>query len=215
MVLSQPAEACWRAAFFLQLAEQTAAGVHAGQEDLLAWAVRARPRRKVRSAHSRRLARQRRSRARKEVLGLYLSGHPIAAYRSLIEQICSDHQTADRRGGSACGFRCGGGGDDAPARRRPFRQNRDAGGLARRSAHIGGDRPGKIVVLDDRSARSSAGSIFDPGRNSRACCGATRCVRTVDIRAVQRDGRDLEHRLYAKNFFDLDGVIRECAERLV
>ncbi|MDB5986850.1 MAG: polymerase subunit alpha [Nevskia sp.] len=203
----------------LQLAEQTAAGVHAGQEDLFglggarqAEGEKVEARIEADWPDNERLARE------KEVLGLYLSGHPIAAYRSLIEQICSGtiKHLIDEAAPPA-GFDGFGDGDEGSARRRrPFRKTVMLAGWLGEVRNIGGDRPGKIVVLDDRSAQIISWLDFDAWQKFQSVLRRDSLVfATGDIRAVQRDGRDLEHRLYAKNFFDLDGVIRECAERVV
>ena len=201
----------------LQLAEQTAAGATAGIADLFGLGAPQDEGDKVEARieadwpDNERLARE------KEVLGLYLSGHPIEAYRELIEQICSGtiKKLIDDAGGPTPAF--GGDDDEAPAPvRRPFRRTVMLAGWLGEVRTIGGERPGKIVMLDDRSAQIISWLDFDAWQKFQHVLRRDSLIfATGDIRAVQREGRDLEHRLYPKQFFDLDGIIRECADRLM
>ena len=205
----------------LQLAEQTAAGASAGQDDLFGLGAPAAASGTSVAAEqepewppNERLARE------KEVLGLYFSGHPIEVYRPLIDQVCSGTikaliAEAPPPFGS---FGGGGGGDDddgPPAPRRGARKTVMFGAWLADIRNVGGERPGKIVVLDDRTAQIICWLGFDEWqRFQNTLRRDTLVFASGEIRAVQREGRDLEHRLYPKNFWDLDAVMRERADRV-
>ena len=207
----------------LQLAEQTAAGASAGQDDLFGLgapasasvSVSVTAEQEPEWPPNERLARE------KEVLGLYFSGHPIQVYRPLIDQICSGTikeliAEAPPPFGSFSGG--GGGGDDddgPPAPRRGARKTVMFGAWLADIRNVGGERPGKIVVLDDRTSQIICWLGFDEWqRFQNTLRRDTLVFASGEIRAVQREGRELEHRLYPKNFWDLDAVMRERADRV-
>ena len=202
----------------LQLAEQAAAGASAGQEDLFGLSSPAAATGgAVEAAQepewppNEQLARE------KEVLGLYFSGHPIEAYRNLSDQVCSGSiQQLCRESAAPVSFSGGGDPEDGPpvARRGPRKSVMLAGWLAE-VRNVGGERPGKLVVLDDRSAQIVCWLGFDEWqRFQNTLRRDTLVFASGEIRAVQREGRELEHRLYPKGFWDLDAVMRERAERI-
>ncbi|MBL6749925.1 MAG: DNA polymerase III subunit alpha [Nevskia sp.] len=202
----------------LQLAEQTAAGASSGQDDLFGLgapagggasvAVEREPDWPVNEG----LARE------KEVLGLYFSGHPIEAYRGLIEQVCSGSikQLVDES--KAPSFEPGSyGGDDeeAPAPRRAPRRTVLLAGWVADIRNVGGERPGKIVVLDDRSAQIVCWLGFDDWqRFQNTLRKDTLVFASGEVRASHREGREQEFRLFSRNFWDLGAVMRERAERI-
>jgi DNA polymerase-3 subunit alpha len=203
----------------LQLAEQTAAGASAGQDDLFGLGGPASSAVSVAAervpdwpAHER-LARE------KEVLGLYFSGHPIETHRPLLEQICSGTIKALIAECAAPAFASGGGGGDdddgPPAPRRGARKTVMFGGWLADIRNVGGERPGKIIVLDDRTAQIVCWLGFDEWQKFQNTLRRDTLVfASGEIRAVQREGRELEYRLYARGFWDLDAVMRERAERV-
>ena len=208
----------------LQLAEQTAAGASAGIVDMFGLGLADLPQNSSSVVPEQvddwsaieRLTQE------KKVLGLYLSGHPIESYRALIDQVCSggfkkliDETAAP---GGFGGSSSGGGDDDdeAPApRRRPFRKPVMVAGWLTEIRTIGGERPGKLLVLDDRTAQLVSWLDFqDWQRFQHLLRPDTLIFATGDIRASQREGRELEYRLYPRQFWDLDGLTRERAERV-
>jgi DNA polymerase-3 subunit alpha len=71
------------------------------------------------------------------------------------------------------------------------------------------------VVLDDRTSQIICWLGFDEWqRFQNTLRRDTLVFASGEIRAVQREGRELEHRLYPKNFWDLDAVMRERADRV-
>jgi DNA polymerase-3 subunit alpha len=204
----------------LQLAEQTAAGASAGQDDLFglgapaASGVSLSPEHEPDWPPNQRLARE------KDVLGLYFSGHPIDIYRPLINQICSDSIKAliAQCASPATGGQGYSGGDDdeAPvAPRRGARKTVMLAGWLSEIRTIGGERPGKIIELDDRSARIACWIDFDDWQKfQNALRKDTLVFASGEIRAVQREGREQEYRLSPRGFWDLDAVMRERAERI-
>ncbi|MDR3416743.1 MAG: DNA polymerase III subunit alpha [Nevskia sp.] len=203
----------------LQLAEQTAAGASAGQDDLFGLgAPAAGAAATVTAAQepdwppNERLARE------KEVLGLYFSGHPIQVHRELIAQICSGTIKALIGDCAAPTGGFGGGGDDEdgpPAPRRGARKTVMLAGWLADIRNVGGERPGKIIVLDDRTAQIVCWLGFDEWqRFQNTLRRDTLVFASGEIRAVQREGREQEYRLYPRGFWDLDAVMRERAERV-
>jgi DNA polymerase III subunit alpha len=78
-----------------------------------------------------------------------------------------------------------------------------------------GDRPGKILMLDDRTGRVVCWLDFqDWQRFQHLLRPDTLIFATGSISASQREGRELEYRLQAKSFYDLDALMRERAERI-
>jgi DNA polymerase-3 subunit alpha len=208
----------------LQLAEQTAAGASAGIADLFGLGLAADAPQAAPSIAAEIVEDWtpiERLTAEKKVLGLYLSGHPIESYRTLIEQVCSGafKKLIDETA-SPGGFDGGGGGgddgEDTPApRRRPFRKPVMVAGWLTDIRSIGGERPGKLLVLDDRTAQLVSWLDYqDWQRFQHLLRPDTLIFATGDIRASQREGRELEYRLYPKQFWDLDALTRERAERV-
>jgi DNA polymerase-3 subunit alpha len=199
----------------LQLAEQAGASVAAGQDDLFGLAMPA----PVTGAPvteqpdwppNERLARE------KEVLGLYFSGHPIESHRALIEQLCSGCIKRLIEECAAPAFAANGGedGEGFPRRRAPRRTVLLAGWLAEVRT-VGGERPGKLVVLDDRTAQIVIWLGFEDWQKYQTFLRRDTLVFAAgEIRAVQREGREQEYRLYPRGFWDLDGILRSRAERV-
>ena len=208
----------------LQLAEQTAASAGAGIADLfgLGAASGAPDTLSVAAELEPDWEPNERLACEKKVLGLYLSGHPVEAYRTLIDQVCSGSikQLIDETGppidygAPAAG---GEGEEDAPAPRRrgPRKQVMLAGWLTEIRT-IMGDRPGKILILDDRSAQLVCWLDFqDWQRFQHLLRPDTLVFATGSISASQREGRELEYRLQARSFYDLDALLRERTERVL
>ena len=201
----------------LQLAEQTAAGASAGQDDLFGLgapaagsAVSVAAEREPDWPPNERLARE------KDVLGLYFSGHPIEIYRPLIDQICTGSiKSLIAEATPAFG---GGGGDDedgAPAPRRGARKTVMLAGWLSDIRNVGGERPGKIIILDDRTGQIVCWLGFDEWqRFQNTLRKDTLVFASGEIRAVEREGREREYRLYPRGFWDLDAAMRERAERV-
>ena len=206
----------------LQLAEQTAAGASAGQDDLFGLGAAAATSVSVAAEQepdwppNEQLARE------KEVLGLYFSGHPIEVFRPLIDQICTGTikaliaEAAPPFGSFGGGGGSGGDDDDGPpAPRRGARKTVMLGAWLADIRNVGGERPGKIIVLDDRTSQIICWLGFDEWqRFQNTLRRDTLVFASGEIRAVQREGRELEHRLYPKGFWDLDAVMRERADRV-
>ncbi|MDE0854292.1 MAG: DNA polymerase III subunit alpha, partial [Nevskia sp.] len=201
----------------LQLAEQTAAGASAGQDDLFGLGAPAATSASVVAEQEPEWPANERLAREKEVLGLYFSGHPIETYRPLIEQICSGTIKA-LIAEAPPPFGSFGGGDDedgAPAPRRGARKTVMLGAWLADIRNVGGERPGKIIILDDRTAQIICWLGFDEWqRFQNTLRRDTLVFASGEVRAVQRDGRDLEHRLYPRGFWDLDAVMRERADRV-
>jgi DNA polymerase-3 subunit alpha len=205
----------------LQLAEQTSASAGAGIADLFGLGAPADAGNTSVAAElepdwepNERLA------VEKKTLGLYLSGHPVDAFRGLIDQVCSgSFRALIDEAGSAPSFGGGGGGDDddeAPVQRRrgPRRQVMLAGWLTEVRT-IAGDRPGKILTLDDRTAQLVCWLDFqDWQRFQHMLRPDTLVFATGSVSASQREGRELEYRLSPRSFYDLDALMRERAERI-
>ncbi|WP_273454585.1 DNA polymerase III subunit alpha [Nevskia ramosa] len=208
----------------LQLAEQTAASAGAGIADLFGLGAPAD------ASNTGTVAAEletdwepnERLSVEKKVLGLYLSGHPVEAYRTLIEQVCSGTiKTLIDEAGPPPDFggNTGGGGDDeegAPApRRRGYRKQVMLAGWLTDIRTIMGDRPGKILILDDRTAQLVCWLDFQDWQRFQTLLKPdTLIFATGSISASQREGRELEYRLSAKSFYDLDSLLRERTERV-
>lgn len=207
----------------LQLAEQTAASAGAGIADLFGLGAPAT------ASDSGSVAAElepdwepnERLSVEKKVLGLYLSGHPVEAYRGLIDQVCSGtfRQLIDEAGPPP-EFAPSGGGDDedgapAPRRRGGFRKQVMLAGWLTDIRTIMGDRPGKILVLDDRTSQLVCWLDFQDWQRFQTMLKPdTLIFATGSINASQREGRELEYRLSPKSFYDLDALMRERAERV-
>jgi len=206
----------------LQLAEQTAAGASAGQDDLFGLGAPASAGTSVAAEQepdwpvNERLGRE------KEVLGLYFSGHPIEVYRPLIEQICSGTikslQDSAPPPFGAFNPASGGGGDDDDgpvAPRRGARKTIMLAGWLADIRNVGGERPGKIIVLDDKTAQIVCWLSFEEWQKFQNTLRRDTLVfASGEIRVVQREGREQEYRLYPRGFWDLDAVMRERADRV-
>ncbi len=208
----------------LQLAEQTAASAGAGIADLFGLGTPAE------AGNSGSVAAEletdwepnERLAVEKKVLGLYLSGHPVEAYRGLIDQVCSGtiKQLIDEAGPPPdFGGGSAGGGDDedaAPApRRRGYRKQVMLAGWLTDIRTIMGDRPGKILILDDRTAQLVCWLDFQDWQRFQTLLKPdTLIFATGSISASQREGRELEYRLSARSFYDLDALMRERTERV-
>lgn len=204
----------------LQLAEQTAASAGAGIADLfgLGAASDAAGPSSVAAEIEPDWEENERLAVEKKVLGLYLSGHPVEAYRPLIEQVCSGTIKAliDEVPPPSNFESTGGEDDESPApRRRGGRKQVMLAGWLTEIRTIMGDRPGKILMLDDRTGRVVCWLDFqDWQRFQHLLRPDTLIFATGSISASQREGRELEYRLQAKSFYDLDALMRERAERI-
>ncbi|MDI3260871.1 MAG: DNA polymerase III subunit alpha [Sinobacteraceae bacterium] len=197
----------------VQLAEQAGASVAAGQEDLFGLAPPAPVVGSVAEQPdwppNERLARE------KEVLGLYFSGHPIESHRALIEQVCSGSIQRLIQECAAPSLDAGGEDGEGYARRRPPRRTVLLAGWLTEIRNVGGDRPGKLLVLDDRSAQIVIWLGFDDWQKYQNLLRRDTLVFAAgEIRPVQREGRELEYRLYPRGFWDLDGILRSRTERV-
>ena len=204
----------------LQLAEQASAGASSGQDDLFGLGAPSAPATGAVLSEPDWPQKELLTRE-KEVLGLYFSGHPIETYRELIKQVCTGsikELAAESTAPSGYSFNGGGGGDDddgPPApRRSPRRAVMLAGWLAD-VRNVGGERPGKIVVLDDRTAQVVCWLAFDDWqRFQNVLRKDTLVFASGEVRAWQREGREQEFRLNARHFYDVDTIMRDRAERL-
>ncbi len=187
----------------LKLADQAAAGAEAGQTDLFGLATSTSApaavcldERPAWSSHEE-LKRE------KDVLGLYFSGHPINDYLPLIGAVCGhDLRTAVQ------GIGADGGG----------RRGRDttvvAGWLADIRS-IGGDRPGRILVFDDRGTQLHCWvDLGDWMRFQPMLRKDTLVFMQGELRRSRREGHETEAWLSANQFKDVDAVYRACASEL-
>ena len=206
----------------LQLAEQTAASAGAGISDLfgLGASSGASDAASVTAEIEPDWEPNERLAVEKKVLGLYLSGHPVEAFRTLIDQVCSGSikQLIDEAGPPPEFGPSSSNGDDdeapAPKRRGSRRQVMLAGWLTDIRT-IMGDRPGKILTLDDRTAQIVCWLDFqDWQRFQHLLKPDTLIFATGSVNASQREGRELEYRLQPRSFYDLDALMRERAERV-
>jgi DNA polymerase-3 subunit alpha len=210
----------------LQLAEQTAASAGAGIADLfgLGGAPDAASTPSVAAEIEPDWEPNERLAVEKKVLGLYLSGHPVTAFKAIIDQVCSgtikalidEHAVPPEFGGGAPSSS----GDDedgtpAPPRRRGSRKQVMLAGWLTDIRTIMGDRPGKILILDDRTAQLVCWLDFQDWQRFQTLLKPdTLIFATGSINASQREGRELEYRLQARSFYDLDALMRERAERI-
>ena len=80
---------------------------------------------------------------------------------------------------------------------------------------IMGDRPGKILILDDRTAQLVCWLDFQDWQRFQTMLRPDTLVfATGSISASQREGRELEYRLSPRSFYDLDALMRERTERI-
>lgn len=161
----------------------------------------------------------------KDTLGFYLSGHPLESYRGVIDAIASGSLKSlmsQQSLPSSYDGGGGGGGDDedgpapAPVRRRPRRVPVVVGVWLADVKNVGGDRPGKLLTLDDRSAQVFAWLDYDSWmRFQHVLKKDTVVFVSGELGLSQREGRDPEWRIQAREFADLDGIMRAHAERIV
>ena len=144
------------------------------------------------------------------------AGDRVEIYRPLIDQICTGSiKSLIAEATPAFG---GGGGDDedgAPAPRRGARKTVMLAGWLSDIRNVGGERPGKIIILDDRTGQIVCWLGFDEWqRFQNTLRKDTLVFASGEIRAVEREGREREYRLYPRGFWDLDAAMRERAERV-
>ncbi|MBI3171462.1 MAG: DNA polymerase III subunit alpha, partial [Hydrocarboniphaga effusa] len=206
----------------LQLAEATAQGADSGQVDLFGLGGGSRNEQPAVEAEQlpewslrEKLAHER------ETLGFYQSGHPLDAYRELVDAICSGRMVDLVRAVVAA----------APAPVGPDGKQQWQ------------PRTKQLFAAWVKDVRFFKGDAAAEGRNARASYKVTvedsgvelSCWIDADAFAryqpfvktdglvfliaeiglsLARDGRDPEARLYAPEFFSLDQVLREYAQRL-
>ncbi|HEX7381332.1 MAG TPA: DNA polymerase III subunit alpha, partial [Nevskiaceae bacterium] len=187
----------------LRFAEQAASGAAAGQTDLfgLAGAGATVATRVVESLPA--WPDRERLRREKDVLGLYFSGHPIAEYRALIRAVCGH----DLRQAIA-GFEAG-------ERSRQRQEPTLVGAWLSDILSLGGARPGRIAVLDDRSAQLRCWVDLDAWQRFAPILRKDTLVFALgDIRHSRREGHESEYRFYPRRFLDVDAVYRRCVTEL-
>jgi DNA polymerase-3 subunit alpha len=162
----------------------------------------------------------------KAPLGFYLSGHPVESYRALIDAIGSGSlKSLIGQQSSPMSFEGGGGGggggddEDGPVaaapRRRPRRTPVVVGVWLADVRNVGGDRPGKLLTLDDATAQVICWIDSELWMRYQTVLKKDTLIFIVgDLGLSQREGRDAEWRLYAREFQNLDNVLRERIESL-
>ncbi len=209
----------------LQLAEQTAASAGAGISDLfgLGGAGEGASTPSVAAEIEPDWEANERLAIEKKVLGLYLSGHPVTAFKPIIDQVCSgtiktlidENAVPPEFAGSAPSSGDDDEGAPAPPRRRGGRKQVMLAGWLTDIRTIMGDRPGKILILDDRTAQLVCWLDFQDWQRFQTLLKPdTLIFATGSISASQREGRELEYRLQARSFYDLDALMRERSERV-
>jgi DNA polymerase-3 subunit alpha len=158
----------------------------------------------------------------KDTLGFYLSGHPIQSYRTVIDAVGSGtfkSLISNQSMPSVLDSSSGGDDEDgppAPQRRRPRRVPVMVGAWLADVRNVGGDRPGKLLTLDDCTAQVISWIDYDAWmRFQNVLKKDTLIFATGDLGLAQREGRDPEWRLYAREFHDLDTVVKDRTERIV
>jgi DNA polymerase-3 subunit alpha len=82
--------------------------------------------------------------------------------------------------------------------------------------NVGGDRPGKLLTLDDRTAQVVCWIDSEAWMRFQSVLKKDTLIFAMgDLGLAQREGREAEWRLYARDFHDLDGVVRERTERII
>ncbi len=188
----------------LQLSEQSAAGAAAGQSDMFGLSAPTGETPRVEALIEPEWSRYEFLTREKNVLGLYLSGHPIEEYRGLIDQVCGfDLKGAIEQYGGEEGY---------------GRRNRATlliGVWLADIRSIGGDRPGRILTLDDRSAQLVCWLDTDAWMRYQSLLHKDSLVFiNGEIALTRREGRDAEYRFYARSFMDLDTVCRSRVQKL-
>ncbi|MFA5939395.1 MAG: DNA polymerase III subunit alpha [Sinimarinibacterium sp.] len=206
----------------LQLAEAAAQSASSGQDDLfgLGTGSRNEPARVEVEVEPEWSQRERLTRER-ETLGFYQSGHPIDGYGELIDQICSgrlpDLVKAIVQGGPAPV-----GADGKPVWQprsklmfaawvkdvRFFKGDAQAEGRATRASY-------KVTVEDHGQVLSCwiDADAFAPCQAYVKPDSLVFLIAEIGL-SPARDGRDPEPRLYAPEFFGLDQILRDYAQRL-
>jgi len=188
----------------LQLAEQSAAGVAAGQTDMFGLSAPAGEAPRVEALIEPEWSRHEFLSREKDVLGLYLSGHPIEQYRGLIDRICGfDLKRAIEQYGGEEGYG------------RRHRATLLVGAWLAEIRNIGGDRPGRILTLDDRSAQLVCWIDMDVWMRYQSLLRKDSLIFVNgEIGLSRREGREPEHRFYARSFMDIDTVCRNRVQKL-
>jgi len=210
----------------LQLAERQAADASAGIGDLFGLAPTAVTGSDVSAIYEADWPEPEKLAREKETLGFYLSGHPIESYRSIIDAIGSGSlkQLISQQNVPSSFDSGGAGGDDedgppssfSSAKRRPRRTPVVIGCWLADVRNVGGERPGKLLTLDDRTAQVVCWIDFDAWMKYQGMLKKDTLVFAAgDLGLSQREGREPEWRLYAKEFKDLDAALRDGIERIV
>jgi DNA polymerase III subunit alpha len=206
----------------LQVAEAAAQQADTGQEDLfgsVASAVEAPGgiefEQEPEWALRERLTRER------ETLGFYQSGHPIDAYRELVEQVCSGRLPELLRNVRSSGTPPPGPGGKSVWQPRTkalfaawvkdlrfFRGDANADGRSARASYR--------ITVEDAAEELSCWMDAEPFASIQGIVKPDSLVFVLGEIGLSpaRDGRDPEPRLYAPEFYGLDQVLREYAQRL-
>jgi DNA polymerase III subunit alpha len=206
----------------LQVAEAAAQQADTGQEDLfgsVASAVEAPGgiefEQEPEWALRERLTRER------ETLGFYQSGHPIDAYRELVEQVCSGRLPELLRNVRSSGTPPPGPGGKSVWQPRTkalfaawvkdlrfFRGDANADGRSARASYR--------ITVEDAAEEISCWMDAEPFASIQGIVKPDSLVFVLGEIGLSpaRDGRDPEPRLYAPEFYGLDQVLREYAQRL-
>ena len=188
----------------LQLADQSASGAAAGQPDMFGLA-RHDNQAAVPLANEPDWDGQTRLAREKDVLGLYLSGHPIEEHRELIRQISGlTLKAAIERYGVENGH---------------GRRNRTTlllGAWIADIRVIGGDRPGRLITLDDRTSQLACWLDYDAWYQYQSILRKDSLIfLTGEIGQLRRDSGEPEYRIYAPDFMDCETLQRNQLKRLI
>lgn len=188
----------------LQLADQSASGAAAGQHDMFGLA-RNDSYPSVPVASEPNWDNQTRLTREKDVLGLYLSGHPIEEYRELIQQVSGlTLRTAIERHGSGNGFN------------RRHRKALLLGAWVADIRAVGGDRPGRLITLDDRTSQLACWLDYDAWCQYQSVVRKDSLVFVAgEIGQLRRDSGEPEYRVYAPSFMSCESIQRSQLERII
>ncbi|HEU0197347.1 MAG TPA: DNA polymerase III subunit alpha [Nevskiaceae bacterium] len=188
----------------LKLADQATAGAAAGQTDFFGLATTATTTAGVDLEGQAAWSSQEKLRREKDVLGLYFSGHPITDYLGLIRAICGhDLRVAIDSMGSG----------EGPGGR--GRQTMMVAGWLADIRSMGGARPGRILVFDDRGVQLHAWvDLGDWQRFQAVLHKDTLVFMSGEMRRSRREGHESEAWFSASQFVDLDGLYRTRASGL-
>ncbi|SEP76644.1 DNA polymerase-3 subunit alpha [Solimonas aquatica] len=201
----------------IQLAEASAASADSGQNDLfgLGGGASVQPERVMEAEHEPEWSQRELLSRERDTLGFYLSGHPIEAYREIIEQVCSGRlreliaQHAQPQPVAANG--------------KPIWQPRTRHLFAAWVNDLrffkGGEGRGGAsykITLDDRGVQLSTWVDADKwGRYAPFVkVDGLVFVKSAIGLSQAREGREAEPRLYDPEFYALDEVLRDYATRL-